>query len=212
MKTSTWLRIAALASAASLAGAVDAAQAAVIDISSLSGTGVTVSLGAGTYTLKPVGVTGGGAYDAWNPWSAVGGCDAAGAHCSMGWNVSFAMDLGGGAGFNYGHNGGNVDTAAKALAAWQSGPNAFAPLAQASNPAAYSPLVGPIVFTLAAAQDVRFFIIDYPYGDNTGGVSLDLAQQVSSGVPEPSAWALMIAGFGLVGASVRGRRHRLNAA
>jgi hypothetical protein len=211
MKTSTWLRIAALASAASLAGAAGAAQAAVIDISALNGTGVTVSLGAGTYKLTPVGMAGGGAYDAWNPWSAVGGCDAAGAHCSMGWNVSFAMDLGGGAGFNYGHNGGYVDTAAKALAAWQSGPNIFAPLAQASNPAAYSPLVGPITFTLAAAQDVRFFLIDYPYGDNAGGVSLDVARQVSSGVPEPSAWALMIAGFGLVGTTVRARR-RLAAA
>lgn len=51
MKTSTWLRIAAVASAASLAGAAGAAQAAVIDISSLNGTGVTVSLGAETYKL-----------------------------------------------------------------------------------------------------------------------------------------------------------------
>jgi hypothetical protein len=35
---------------------------------------------------------------------------------------------------------------------------------------------------------------------------------VSRGVPEPATWAMMLAGFGLVGATLRGRRGVLAAA
>lgn len=50
-----------------------------------------------------------------------------------------------------------------------------------------------------------------------GGLSYDNlvydtpAAPVTTGVPEPSAWALMIAGFGLAGSAVRRRRHAATA-
>ena len=37
------------------------------------------------------------------------------------------------------------------------------------------------------------------------------APATTPGVPEPAAWALMLAGFGLAGAQIRGRRRRLPA-
>lgn len=42
---------------------------------------------------------------------------------------------------------------------------------------------------------------DGPFGPNVDGV-----QMVAQAIPEPSTWALMIIGFGLVGAAVRSRR------
>jgi TRAP-type mannitol/chloroaromatic compound transport system permease small subunit len=68
-------------------------------------------------------------------------------------------------------------------------------LSNASNPADYSPLIGPITFTLTGLTAVNFFIVDSPYSDNAGGVSLS----VSSGVPEPSTWVMMLIGFAGLG-------------
>ncbi len=44
------------------------------------------------------------------------------------------------------------------------------------------------------------------YGANNGGVFLDNISVTGNTVPEPAAWALMVAGFGLVGAATRCRR------
>lgn len=59
-----------------------------------------------------------------------------------------------------------------------------AALPQASDPNAYSPVVGPVTFTLAGAQSVNLFVLDYSYGDNGGGVSLNV-DLVTSAVLEP---------------------------
>lgn len=43
-------------------------------------------------------------------------------------------------------------------------------------------------------------------GDGVGGVPAGLALRLDSAVPEPTSWAMLIAGFGLVGAAARRRR------
>ncbi len=42
-------------------------------------------------------------------------------------------------------------------------------------------------------------------GDGVAGVPAGLALRLDSNVPEPASWAMMIAGFGLVGAAMRRR-------
>ena len=59
----------------------------------------------------------------------------------------------------------------------------------------------PLTLVLGTEQTVRFGIADSFYGDNSAGISLNIAA-----VPEPASWALMLAGFGLVGTLVRRRR------
>ena len=80
-----------------------------------------------------------------------------------------------------------------------------APLPQ--DPNAYSLVAGPISFTRAAAQSVNFFVLDYPYNDNSGGVSLNVTS-VTSAVPEPSTWAMMILGFAALGFTAYRRTSR----
>jgi hypothetical protein len=50
---------------------------------------------------------------------------------------------------------------------------------------------------------LELFYWDSNPGDNIGSVSANVAL-----VPEPASWALLIAGFGLVGAAARRRRQQ----
>ena len=190
------------------------ASAGVVDIDSLFATGTTVALGAGTYRVTYAGTAGGGAYDAFNYWGTVTGCNGTGSDCATGWSNHFAIDLGGGNGTGYGLAtvGGNrevFDTAGRALSEFSSRTLQSASLAQIGGNAnyfmaggnAYTDVMQPITFTLGSAQNVRFFVIDSFYSDNIGGVSLNVAA-----IPEPSAWALLILGFGAVGGAMR-RKH-----
>lgn len=192
------------------------AAAAVVNVDALSGAGTTVALGAGTYSVSYAGLAGGGNYDAFNFWGQVTGCNSQGSGCGRGWTNSFAIDFGGGVGTAYGlATVGGVrqlfDTAAHAFAVYSTSTLQSATLAQVGTNAnyfhqgtnAYVDVAQPITFTLASAQNVRFFVLDTNYPDNLGGVSLQLAS-----VPEPSAWALLIAGFGAVGAGMRRRGKR----
>lgn len=91
----------------------------------------------------------------------------------------------------------------------------------------YSPFDNPLadypaqVFTFSATsvQFVRFGMSGCPQPDPAGFASCAIGEvafrTVASGdgtVPEPAAWALMIAGFGLVGAVMRRRREDFAAA
>jgi len=208
----------ALVAAGSLALAAGSAQAAtqLVDISALNSTGTVVSLAAGTYTVSFVK----GAYTAWNPWGTVSGCNGSGENCSSGWSISLGIDFGFGTsnfshsdGYQYGQLGvtgdnHNYATPEQALAQIQTASLVYAPLPQASDANAYLPVGGPISFTLASAQSVNFFMLDYPYGDNAGGVSIQLDDGIGANpaVPEPASWAMLIAGLGAVGAAMRRRK------
>lgn len=58
------------------------------------------------------------------------------------------------------------------------------------------------------------YLFDYGYGITSNG-SDPLAEtwvvrgQATPGIPEPATWAMMIAGFGMVGAGLRRRRHAI---
>ena len=61
----------------------------------------------------------------------------------------------------------------------------------------FSTYVGPGTYTFRVT------------GDGAGGIPAGLGLRLDSSVPEPASWAMMIAGFGLVGASMRRRALKL---
>jgi PEP-CTERM motif len=194
------------------------ATAVVINIDAVNPAGTTVMLSAGTYRIQYAGIAGGGTYDGFSYWPANVGCDGNGANCARGWVDHYAIDFGGGSGtFNrtdgvgYGLAGSPGfrpvwDTPARALLEYSTRTLQSQTLATINGNAnyfmaglgTYTDVIGQVSFTLSNAQSVNFFVIDNPYTDNRGGVSLDVAR-----VPEPASWALMIAGFGLVGGALR---------
>jgi PEP-CTERM motif len=188
----------ALAFATALGLCASSASALVVNVSSLSDVGTTVDLGVGTYTVTFVGVADGAAYDAWNPFGAVTGCDGSGANCAQGYRNAFLITapslVGGGSYYSTVDN--NYSSALRSLSAYQDAEAAgelVTALASSDlmDSASYSTLVGPITITLAAPTAVKFSVFDTFFGENVGGVSLDL----SSTVPEPATWAMMILGF-----------------
>ncbi len=61
-----------------------------------------------------------------------------------------------------------------------------------------------LFFTAAGAGNVKFNI-GTNSADNVGPLLDNVKLTVDAGVPEPAAWAMMLAGFGLVGAAMRRR-------
>jgi hypothetical protein len=67
------------------------------------------------------------------------------------------------------------------------------------------------LFIGAATQGVRYIAYSFgptgfPYGFGNGGAGVQQLFAETSAAPEPAAWGLMIAGFGLAGAALRRRR------
>jgi hypothetical protein len=60
----------------------------------------------------------------------------------------------------------------------------------------------------AATQDLKFLATGGPTASLPPFALLDGVSLTGAGVPEPASWALMILGFGGVGAMVRGRRRQ----
>jgi len=174
--------------AATLALGATQTSASVVNVSSLTSAGTTVVLGPGKYDVTFAGVAAGGIYDAWNPWGfdVVSGCNTSGAKCAQGYTDDFEITAasipGGSSIFNTTNY---FSTSAGALAAYQSA-------------LATGGLIGPIAFTLAGSTPVRFFTPDSYYADNFGGVSLDVSP-VTSDIPEPSTWAMLLLGFAGLG-------------
>ena len=62
-----------------------------------------------------------------------------------------------------------------------------------------------LFFTAANAGSVKF-LVGTNSADNVGPVVDNLKLTIDGRVPEPAAWAMMLAGFGLVGAAMRRRQ------
>jgi hypothetical protein len=68
-----------------------------------------------------------------------------------------------------------------------------------------APLVLQAQSTLYNGQQI-FFGSDISRNGNTGNVGATLTPSVKGGVPEPATWAMMMIGFGGMGALLRRRR------
>jgi hypothetical protein len=178
------------------------ADAMTVNVSSLGSTGTQVTLAAGTYEVAVIGTAQGGSYNAWNPWgnNAVSGCATDGTGCSNGWTSRYAITIGGDTVQYFkdlGSNNPYYATALQALASYQTAPLYHVDSAPGAVPT-LAPM--PVSFSLAATTAVTFSVLDSQYGDNFGGVSLNV-----SAVPEPAALALFAAGALFV-ASAAGRQ------
>jgi hypothetical protein len=147
------------------------------DFDDPSAIAVAISLSAGTWRVEPAGPAAGGAYTAWNAWGgAVGGCEAQGRNCGIGWMHWYRIQSPGSARMRL-EDGILYAGAASALA---NGVGAE--------------------FTLPAAQTTYFFIFDTGPDDNVGGVSLRLSQ-----VTAPATLALFGAALAGLAAGQRRR-------
>ncbi len=171
-----------------LAAAVPAGAMTVVDLegrvnASFTGANaVTIHLDQGRYQL---GFTE-GAFTAHNRWGGgTSGCDKTGASCTRGWETVARYYLGASDGV-----GGN-DFQLGAFSYFRTRESAFAAAA-----AHVAELIVP-----AGGSTVSFYIPDGIIGDNRGGVSIGV-----SAIPEARTWAMLIAGFGLVGLAMRRRR------
>lgn len=184
----------AFAAATLLGTAATPAAAVILDISTqfnanpvqfldptpgIVNVGHTLMLAAGSYLVTPVDTFAGGAYTAALRFSSPNAPDT-------GYEWNYWMSVNGGPGVKHGfgegipaQGGSYTATAAQAFAA--------APW--------------PVGFTLASAAPVTFYWRDDIFGDNAGGISIQV-----SAVPEPRAVLLMLAGLGALGFVARRRR------
>lgn len=191
MKNKTLATLARVAAATLVLSFATSAHAGIIDLNAETSSGgpndignaITIS-GLSTsdiLAISQIGVADGGAYNAWNAWSSVTGCDGAGENCSKGWidNWSYYLDGDTSTSMTV-SNGIRYETDLLALA------NA------------------PGVVPITGITSISFFISDFPYTDNMGGISLNLYIEPSASVPEPSIIALF--GLGLLGLGFARRR------
>lgn len=130
---------------------------------------VSVALGPGTYVVRPVGIAGGGLFNAWSSWPANLGCDLLGENCVLGFENEFE--------FQFGFNA--------PIAVWDG--KRYATELQALSHAMTA------TFTLTSPEVVHFGLNDCPncLGDNRGGNSLEIV----SSVPEPASGVLLATGL-----------------
>ncbi len=184
-----------LAAVSLLSSAASAATIVNLDgkaNSSIDGShAVSLNLGAGIYQVTFVEDQ----YTAFSRWGFEQGCDSFGLHCRQGWENSARIIVGSNE-YKFGD--------ANASGGYGPKPGEDAYFATADLSFAHSGIYS-LNFSLAAPGTVKFYLYDSARADNRGGVSLSVAA-----VPEPATWAMLIAGFGLVGATLR--RRRLQAA
>ncbi|MFN7174747.1 MAG: PEPxxWA-CTERM sorting domain-containing protein [Thermaurantiacus tibetensis] len=190
LRTLKTLALATLASAAGAAGAVTIVDVDARAHASLSGANaLTIGLGEGRYQLRFTD----GLFTAYNAnGRAAAGCDRAGANCRFGWQTETIVTL---------HPADGSAATSFAIGSpvlYRTPEGALAALADR-----VFELVVP-----AGGAKLSFHVRDDSPANNRGGVSLAIA----GAVPEPATWAMLIAGFGLVGAAARRRRQAVVAA
>ena len=175
---------------------------------------INLLLAAGTYTVTPIGIAGGGLYDAWNPWGDAtcgnpSGCTQTLPTTVTGWKNSY-------------------DVLSEALSAVSVNGSPLSPIPSEPTDIGYedghwisngtetdryhadSPIVYPTaadafpgaessVFTVTSAGFVSFAIRDDVPVDNLGGMSLEILA-----IPEPSTGALLT--VGVMALALRRRR------
>jgi len=157
--------------------------------------GIALALTAGTYKFSFVQDQ----YTAFNRFSSATNCNIAGGNCRTGFENSVRWTLDGdnlnpfkfGDGNASGGMGPQTTTGGYYLNAATSFANSGV---FTSN------------FTFASPVTLKAFIFDDNLSDNSGGISLNIARTPDTAVPEPASWAMLIAGFGLIGAVMRRRR------
>lgn len=123
------------------------ANAAIINLNSETGAVETLNLGPGNYLVEVIGTNEGGAFDAWNAWGRLRGCQSDNT-CTNGFINSYVIESDA-FGIMRLSNGGRYRTPQLALF------NAV-----------------DSRFTLFDQQDVQFYISDSNFRDNNGGISL----------------------------------------
>jgi hypothetical protein len=135
---------------------------------------VQLNLNAGIYDVEYIGIAEGGQYDAWSAWrlgpSTPSGCNNLGTNCSTGWLNTYYYNI---ASSNFTGALSSNDLYATPLLAKQNGVDT--------------------TFSLTQNNLVSFYILDRPYTDNSGGISLRVTSRVVT--PEP----ITLAGLGVVG-------------
>ena len=163
---------------------IDAAGANPVSIDlggGVTGVGTTLQLAAGAYTVTPVDTSVAGAD--FEAALRFGGVNLP----AQGWEWDYFYAIGSQGPVQVGDGAvgglGNPAYRDNAIDAFLSAP-------------------APVTFTLASATAVTFYWADDYFGDNSGGISLD----VKSAVPEAGPLAMMLAGLGALGALARRRR------
>ena len=199
-------------------GYTTTSDADIVNIDAVSnsiGNPVEVFLEPGTYIVEPIGVSSGGAFDAWNPFgfttcSDPDGCvPVAPSYPDKGWIHTYSVQSSNISSVNV--NGVDITpvTISPDLpeAVFQTffldtaGDVRFNVGSELLYPGADLALLAGLTstFTLDVAGFVGFAILDDPYHDNLGGVSLNL-----SAIPVPAAVWLFGSGlFGLIGVARR---------
>jgi len=181
------------------------ANATIFNIDATDSVGTEVSFTPGSYLIKWVGIADGGLYDSAN----VSFCTPS---CSTGFSNAFvARDAA------FGSNDFEISifttrtlyaSAADSLAAYKSGNNIYSDFIRFVNGSIFDSgtdglIPNPWIVTPDISETFRLvaFDADGNRANNSGGISLSIERLVA--VPEPASWALMIAGFGMVGAALR---------
>ena len=179
------------------------ADALVVDIdATLRNTDdpVIVSLDEGTYSVVPIGIDDGGAYDAWNPWGDTSceepaGCPQTVPTTVIGWKVSY--DVISDAITAVSVSGSPLTPVAEEQLgnywiASESAPDRYHVDNQTVYPSALDAHANAVAssFTVSTSGPVGFAIRDGELGDNLAGMSL-----LVTPVPEPSRTVLVAAGL-----------------
>jgi hypothetical protein len=191
MKSKTLSTLARVAAATLVLSFATSAHAGIIDLNAGTSGGGPNDIGnvitipglstSDILSILQIGVADGGAYNAWNAWGSVTGCDGAGENCSKGWINNWSYYL-------------NGDTSTQMLVS--DGIRYETDLFALANAPGVAPITG--------ITSISFFLGDSPYSDNIGGISLNVYIEPGASVPEPSIIALF--GLGLLGLGFARRR------